>query len=519
MPRLLARWIPLIFVFVSFIFFTTFFIPTTHWPQRAKRVREAFIHAYKGYRTYAWPSDELLPVSGSSVNNFNGWGVTLFDALDTMWLMGLHDMFREAVGLVYKYAPFFETVIRCLGGLLSAYSLSGEPILLMRADDLGMKLLPAFNTESGLPMFAVNTVSGKTKQGWNPYVLWSEAFSNQLEYKLLAHYTGRSIYYNKTESVMQILYHANISDGLFPTHWDIKSGHPTNNHHTVGAYADSAHEYLLKQWLLTGRSEPNPRDLYLQSVNGILRNLTYITPRRKLLYVTDISNGKPSHTFEHLSCFLPGLLALGVYTLPDMAAQDKELHMWAAKGLAYTCYITYADHATGLGPDEMKMSRWYPDDLEGSWLAQLDIWEMQERPGAAPPGLQESPPATTERDYHNLKNSYLLRPETIESFYILWRVTGEEKWRERGWEIFEAIEMHARTEYGYASIAAVDSIPVYLKDDMPSFFLAETLKYFYLLFTDDDILPLTEWVLNTEAHPFPIFDWNSWEKEEYGVSG
>jgi hypothetical protein len=57
-----------------------------------------------------------------------------------------------------KFAPFFETVIRYLGGLLGAYSLSGETVLLLRADDLGRMLLPAFNTTSGFPMFAVNTV-------------------------------------------------------------------------------------------------------------------------------------------------------------------------------------------------------------------------------------------------------------------------------------------------------------------------------------------------------------------------
>ncbi|KAF8637671.1 hypothetical protein AX17_002737 [Amanita inopinata Kibby_2008] len=499
----------------------------TRWSKRAQHVRDAFKHAYKGYQKHALPYDELRPVTGSGVNNLNGWGLTLFDSLDTMWLMGLHDMFREAVGFVAKttfeleetqYAPFFETVIRYLGGLLSAYSLSGEPVLLTRADDLGGMLLPVFNTASGLPMFAINTVSGRTRQGWNLYVLWAEAISNQLEYKLLAHYTGRSVYYKKTEAVMQLMYDTNTTGGLFPTMWNMTDGQPANQHHSVGAFADSAHEYLLKQWLLTGKSEPKPRDLYIQSVHGILKNLAYVSPKRHLLYVTDMTGETISHKFEHLSCFLPGLLALGVHVLPDLPQKDKELHLWAAKGLAYTCYLTYADQETGLGPDEMKMDQWTPMS-EGRWLTQLERWEQQGRPSGVPPGLEEVPPTQEEKDYSVTKDSYLLRPETIESFYLLWRVTGEEKWRERGWKIFEAIEKHARTEYGYASVLMLNSLPAHLKDEMPSWFLAETLKYLYLLFTDEDLIPLNDWVFNTEAHPFPVFNWSSWEKKEYDIGG
>jgi mannosyl-oligosaccharide alpha-1,2-mannosidase len=124
-----------------------------------------------------------------------------------------------------------------------------------------------------------------------------------------------------------------------------------------------------------------------------------------------MSNGMTSHKFEHLSCFLPGLLALGVYTLPELSPRDKELHMWAARGLAYTCYITYADHATGLGPDEIMMHRWSPSPEKGRWLTQLEEWEAQESPSGPPPGLEEVPANATDRDYYPFRDSYLLRPE------------------------------------------------------------------------------------------------------------
>jgi len=124
-----------------------------------------------------------------------------------------------------------------------------------------------------------------------------------------------------------------------------------------------------------------------------------------------MNNGMVSHKFEHLTCFLPGLLALGVYTIPELSPKDKELHMWAAQGLAYTCYIMYADHATGLSPDEVSMETWSPVKDEGMWVTQLEEWRAQGPPSGLPPGLEEVQANATDRDYRTLKDSYLLRPE------------------------------------------------------------------------------------------------------------
>ncbi|EEB89882.1 hypothetical protein MPER_11974 [Moniliophthora perniciosa FA553] len=152
------------------------------WPTRANEVRKAFIHAYEGYRTNAFKQTNYFP--------FNGWGVTIYDALDTMWIMGLDDYFNEALEIVAQadfmispsdYVPFFETIIRYLGGLLSAYSLSGKTVLLEKADELGELLLPAFNTKSGFPMYAVNPQNKKVRGGWTGATLWAEALSNQME--------------------------------------------------------------------------------------------------------------------------------------------------------------------------------------------------------------------------------------------------------------------------------------------------------------------------------------------------
>jgi hypothetical protein len=83
----------------------------------------------------------------------------------------------------------------------------------------------------------------------------------------------------------------------------------------------------------------------VESANGVIEQLLYLSPQRKLLYVTDSDEGKPSGTFEHLSCFFGGLLALGVATIPDL----PPTHAWAAEGLTHSCWITYADQPSGLG--------------------------------------------------------------------------------------------------------------------------------------------------------------------------
>lgn len=494
---------------------------------RADAVRDAFLHAYKGYTQYAWGYDELRPKSGGRANTFNGWSITLLDALDTLWIMDLRDQFYEAIPTVAnksfltedKFAPFFETVIRALGGLLSAYALSKEPILLTRADDLGKALLPVFNTTSGLPMYAVNMATGATRKSWSVDAFWAEMTSCQLEYKYLAHLTGRKDYFDRVDHIMDIMHNMSATIDLYPTQWSIEEGKPTNKKISVGAAADSGYEYLLKQYLLTARAEPRVGEMYLKSARAIIENLFFLSPNRKLLYVTDMNRRTVTRTFEHLSCFLPGLFTLGTKMI-DMPPSDRELHEWAARGLAYTCYVSYADQPCGLGPDEMVMDPWLTNDgSSGRWIDHVNAWKEEGKPGGVPPGLHEPPPVKGGgiRDYRIKKNDYLLRPEVVESLYLMWRTTGDERWRERGWEIFQAIEKHAWTAYGFASLRGVDRETPAKLDEMPSYFLAETLKYLYLLFVEEDIIPLDRWVFNTEAHPLPVFEWSQWEKVQYKI--
>ncbi|KAH9018226.1 seven-hairpin glycosidase [Lactarius deliciosus] len=508
------------------------------WEERADAVRGAFLHAYHGYLTHAAPHDELRPITKLPVDNINGWGLSIVDSLDTMWLMGLYDEFDAGLAVVAnvtftmspdKYAPFFETIIRYLGGLLSAYALSQDPILLTRADDLGTALLPAFHTPSGLPTYAVNTVNGHVNKGWSGDASGlAESLTCQLEYKYLAYLTGRKVYYDAVERVMEIMYEANVTSTgeLFPLSWSITDGSPLGRSVSAGPNGDSAYEYMLKQWLLTGRTDTKARDLYIRSVDAILDHLTYITPNRNLLYVTDATvdvHGTflPTHKLEHLTCFLPAMLALGAVTLRDV----PQRHMWAARAFAHTCWVLYADSPSGLAPDMVLMRSSNglatPSPFGDPWVVHLKQWEQSGSQGD-PPGVR-SPESVRDTDtapeYTLTGTSYLLRPETVESFYLLWRTTGDVIWRERGWEVFEALEREARVEGGgYASVKNVHQVGGPKNDEMPSWFLAETLKYLFLLFTDEDLVPLDRWVFNTEAHPLPVFHWSVWEMERLGIT-
>ncbi|KAJ7117470.1 glycoside hydrolase [Mycena epipterygia] len=566
--------------------------PPKVWDLRAAQVKSAFLHAYHGYEQYAAPHDELTPLSNWFKDPFNGWGVTAADSLDTMLLMKLDAEYDRALAQLSetpfllpetKFAPFFETVIRYLGGFLSAYAISKNPALLARAEDLAVRLDPIFDKYNGVfPVYAVNTHSGEAV---GPEIgILAEMASLQVEYLYLAKATGKKRYFDRANKVMNALAKADLhkTGGMMPTQWNLTTGVPYDSHLSVGSQADSAHEYLLKQYLLTGKTDKASLEMYIRATTHIITNLLYVSPTRRLLYVTDTATptiehtGRPTHKMEHLSCFLPGLLALGAHTLPlddpaglglDLRALGaglgwaergyealarqrslRETHLWAAAGLADTCYLLYADQPTGLAPDEVvfklgnsagwglgKDGKW----MEGGgrrWIDEVEAWRAAGAGSGTwkgrrlPPGVGENvkPVVYTElertrgsgqgRDYSVKRLEYLLRPETVESLYIMWRVTGETKWREMGWRIFEAIERETRTPTGYASLKTVEITPGIKEDEMPSYFLAETLKYLYLMFINDDPFPLDAWVFNTEAHLLPVFEWTQAEKERFGIA-
>jgi mannosyl-oligosaccharide alpha-1,2-mannosidase len=143
---------------------------------------------------------------------------------------------------------------------LSAYALSGEDILLQKADRLGTMLVPAFNTSGGMPTYAVNTLTGQHRDRYFSHAVLAEAMSCQMEYKYLAHLTSNETYFRKVDLLMDYMVAANVTGGRLPTNWS-PNGEPRGTTFSVGAYSDSAHEYFLKQWLMSGKTETKALEL------------------------------------------------------------------------------------------------------------------------------------------------------------------------------------------------------------------------------------------------------------------
>lgn len=444
-------------------------------------VKEAFRHAWKGYKNFAWGHDELKPVSKSYGEWFN-LGLTLIDALDTMWIMGLKEEFEEAKAWVDKELSFsknidvnlFESTIRILGGLLSTYHLTNEALFLDKAKDIGSRLMPAFNTPSKIPYSDVNIGKGTAHPPrWTSDSTVAEVTSIQLEFRELSRLTQDPRYRDAADEVMRLVHKLEGKhDGLVPMFINTNTGRFTHlGVYTLGARADSYYEYLLKQWLQGGKKETELLEDYLTSIEGVKKNLLKKSSPSGLTFVGELSHGHFSPKMDHLVCFLPGTLALGAHNgLPQE-------HMELAKQLMETCYQMYVQMETGLSPE-------------------IVHFNMQAGEGGRDVDVKLA-------DRHNL-----LRPETVESLFYLYRLTQDKKYQDWGWEIFQNFNKYTRVSSGgYTSINNVRD-PEYPspRDKMESFFLGETLKYFYLLFSDDpELISLNKYVFNTEAHPLPIW--------------
>lgn len=195
------------------------------------------------------------------------------------------------------------------------------------------------------------------------------------------------------------------------------------------------YEYLLKGWLLSGKTEVHLLQMraYLSNrLNGLftvehtdmeamrsaVRQLVFLSRSRHLMYMTELRAGKPTGNFQHLTCFFPGLLALTIQVVPDTAYMDneKEVFEYVAEGLANTCYILYADSLTGLGPEEVRFLPYNGDDdyASGKWLKHLERWRSKPFRGTKPPGVQEPTPRRGKdgfKDYEYRDGGWFLRPE------------------------------------------------------------------------------------------------------------
>lgn len=163
----------------------------------------------------------------------------------------------------------------------------------------------------------------------------------------------------------------------------------------------------------------------MDAMRAAISRLVYISEKRNLMYITDVIGGRPLHNMQHLSCFFPGLLALGNYLLPENVYQpgEKESFQFVAEGLAETCWVLYADQATGLGPEEVRFTPYGGEDdyQSGRWIHHLKDWELGGRKTPWPPGVgpaqpSSGPPGATSKEYSYNNGAWYLRPE-VSGFY------------------------------------------------------------------------------------------------------
>jgi mannosyl-oligosaccharide alpha-1,2-mannosidase len=199
-------------------------------------IKAAAGHAWRGYKDHAWGHDEIKPVSGKNGDPFNGWGATLVDGLDTLWIMGLTTEFEEAVKFVETIdftttprsdIPLFETTIRYLGGLIAAYEVSGAKhrVLLDKAVELAEVLYSAFDTPNRMPETYYRwkpTFSSQPHRASTRAVL-AEIGSLSMEFTRLAQLSGEPKYYDAVARITNALDEYQNSTrlpGMWPTYID-----------------------------------------------------------------------------------------------------------------------------------------------------------------------------------------------------------------------------------------------------------------------------------------------------------
>ncbi|KAI9789897.1 MAG: hypothetical protein M1816_005666 [Peltula sp. TS41687] len=488
---------------------------------RRDAVREAFRHSWSGYKTRAWLRDELAPLTGGYQNTFGGWAATLIDSLDTLWILGLREDFEAAAHAVAQHVDFsrseqteelnvFETTIRYLGGLLGAYEISdGQyPILLEKAVELGNMLYAAFDTPNRMPVTRWDwrlAAEGNLQEAAEA-VLVSELASLTLEFTRLAQLSKDARFFDAVHRITNQLAHAQNSTklpGMWPIVVDARSlSFAEDNTFTLGGMSDSLYEYLPKEYMLLGGLSPQYRTLYEKSLQVIKKRLLFRPMTEDALDILYPGNARvnESHAVEldpkvqHLGCFAGGMIGIGAKIF------DSPQDLPIARKLVDGCIWAYESMISGIMPEILHAvpcpepchwdrEKWYSAIANSINTAAANESERQ----AAETKITEDrlPPGVTAVD----DRRYILRPEAIESVFILYRITGDRVLQDKAWIMFQAIQKHTRTAIAHAAIDDVTVPNPPKADRMESFWLAETSKYFYLIFSEVDLVSLDDYVL------------------------
>lgn len=529
----------------------------------------------------------MRPKSKTIGDPFNGWGASIIDTLDTLLVMGLQDEYNLCrphvnqlnfhwikggdwsqgyIGLEDEVdkdgkrwqigrdpasgMPVFESGIRYLGGLLGAYDLSGDQLMLDRAIEIGNILSRAFNTKSGLPQGSRFDPGAETGVYHLSGVSIAEVGSMSLEMMRLSYATGDRKWFDLVQRAMDYIENKVIPRSKFkpliPMAFSPDATGPISGSYSFGAMADSYYEYLIKTYKLLNGNEIGKqwKRVYEESIDEarkvLFADIDIFGPDYNMMTIGKWEHGTLHHETEHLACFAGAMLSLGAKLL------DRPQDMADAGRFTGTCYWIGAATKTGIQPevvhfyhsdDEKRFENmtteigpngeprlWHPPITEpfhedqvnyakmrktnkGEWL-----WSDDRSPVTNNSGRAKNRPITYYRSLigqpagtKRVTTYYINRPESIESVFYMWRLTGDRGWQDKGWRMFSSWMNHSTVAGGISSITDVTRDPergIVYGDNMESFIFAETFKYHYLLQADPELLSLDDYVLNTEAHPF-----------------
>jgi mannosyl-oligosaccharide alpha-1,2-mannosidase len=472
--------------------------PESEAARRQNAVKETFTRCWRSYKDRAWTKDELAPISGGSRDTFGSWGATLVDSLDTLWIMGMKNEFAEAVdaAVAIDFSPhddgeinMFEIIIRYLGGFIGAYDVSGchDPRLLLKAMEVADMAYASFDTPKRMPVsrWSPRKAANGEEQLPAQSVLIAEAASASVEFTRLSQLTGDMRYYDAITRVTDVLdkqQGLTKLPGMWPISVDMRTPDLTfDGFFGLGAMADSAYEYLPKMYQLlngVGTEAARYHRMYDYAMATAINETIYrpmVKDRADILIASANVDGQRDSKGQHLVCFAGGMFVLGGRLF------DNDSHMDIGRKISDGCAWTYKNAPNGIMPEVFSMPAC------PTWSACAYT---------LPSG---SSPFSSVDD-----GRYVLRPEAIESIFYMYRTTGESKYQDIAWEMFQAIESNTRTTFANAALSDVMKTPTDQYDSMESFWLSETLKYFYLIFSDPDMVSLDDFVFNTEAHPFRV---------------
>lgn len=497
--------------------------------ERLAAVKEAFVYSWEGYKQHAWGQDEVAPMSGEHKNGFGGWGATLVDSLDTLWIMGLEKEFELAVHelkriqfttMLSTKVNVFETTIRYLGGLMSAYDLSGQKysVLLDKAIELGEMLYGAFDTPNRMPITRWNWRKGALgeNQEAEKRCLIAEVGSLSMELTRLSQLTGDPKWYDaiaRITDALEVGQSKSKIPGLWPVYLDaMNKDFHFDSTFTLGGMVDSVYEYLPKQHLMLGGRTDQYRNMYSAALEKAKELLFYrvLNPENKKILVPGTRRFHTKKRIDrvpqgqHLTCFAGGMVALA----SRIFSQPEELE--TARQLVEGCLWSYESMPSGIGPEIFTPATCLPANStsdsgadeclwsEERWHKAIlshtnslgDVESLAERAQVVIDARKLVPGFVSVDDPR-----YLLRPEAIESIFVLYRITGDKSLQDRAWKMFSSINAAAKTDIAFASVLDVTAQQPKLFDSMESFWTAETLKYFYLIFAEPDVVSLDDYVL------------------------